>query len=89
MLFEWDDDKHAETVAARGIGFDAGALIFAGPVIEWLDERRAYGEVRVRAVGMAEEMVLHVVYTDRDEVRRIISVRKANPREREAWQRRG
>lgn len=89
MLFEWDDDTHAETVAARGIGFDAGALIFAGAVIQWLDERRAYGEVRGRAVGMAEGVVPHVVYTDWDEVRRIISVRKANRREREAWQRRG
>ena len=89
MLFEWGDGKHAANVAARGIGIDAGALIFAGPVIEWLDERRAYGEVRVRAVGMAEGVVLHVVTTDREDVRRIIPVRKASRKEREAWQRRG
>ena len=89
MLFEWDDAKHERNVASRGIGFDAGALIFGGPVIEWLDERPWYGEVRVRAVGMSGGDLLHVVYTDRDEVRRIILVRKANRKEREAWQRRG
>lgn len=89
MLFEWDETKHARTLALRGVGFDDGALIFDGPVIEWLDGRVAYGEVRMRAVGMSGGEVLHVVYTDRDEVRRIISVRKANRKEREAWLRRG
>jgi len=30
MVFEWDDAKHARDVALRGVGFDAGATIFAG-----------------------------------------------------------
>jgi uncharacterized protein len=88
MLFEWDDAKHERNVVSRGIGFDAGTLIFDGPVIEWPDERAGYGEVRVRAVGISEGVLLHVVYTDRDDVRRIISVRMANRKERDAWQRR-
>ncbi len=88
MLFEWDDAKHERNLALRGVGFDAGALIFGGPVVEWLDARLDYGEVRVRAVGMWNGTLLHLVYTDRGEVRRIISVRKANRKERAAWLRR-
>ena len=30
--FEWDEAKHAKTLRDRGIGFDDGARIFAGPV---------------------------------------------------------
>jgi uncharacterized DUF497 family protein len=33
--FEWDEAKHAKTLRGRGIGFDDGARIFAGPVLIW------------------------------------------------------
>ena len=51
MEFEWDEAKHAKTLCDRGIGFDDGARIFAGPVLIWEDARREYGEGRFRAVG--------------------------------------
>ena len=85
MLFEWDDAKHARNLELRGVGFDDRTLIFDGKVVDWPDERHAYGEVRFRAVGMPDGDLLHVVYTDRGEVRRIISVRRANRKECEAW----
>jgi len=88
MEFEWDDAKHQLNIAVRGIGFDDGALVFDGPVIEWIDLRKAYGEIRVRAVGLSGDDLLHVVYTNRGDVRRIISVRNANRKERAAWLRR-
>lgn len=37
------------------------------------------------ALGAVEEEVLVVVYTDRSEVRRIISARRANRKERKLW----
>ncbi len=86
MEFEWDEAKHERNLALRGIGFDHGAMIFEGRVVERLDDRQNYGEVRIRAVGVCGTQILHVVYTDRDEVRRIISVRSANRQERAAWQ---
>jgi uncharacterized DUF497 family protein len=88
MEFEWDAAKHERNLGERGLGFDDGALIFGGPVIEWIDDRRNYGEMRVRAIGLSGEHLLHVVYTERDDVRRIISVRMANRKERVAWLRR-
>jgi uncharacterized DUF497 family protein len=51
MEFEWDAAKHTETLRERGVGFDDGARIFAGPVLIWEDSRRKYGETRFRAVG--------------------------------------
>ena len=44
-----------------------------------------YGEARVRAIGEADGLVLHVVFTDRGDVRRIISARLASRKERERW----
>lgn len=85
MLFEWDAAKHERNLATRAIGFDDGALIFAGPVIEWWDHRHDYGEQRMRAVGMSGGTLLHVVYTDRPDTRRIISVRLASRKERTLW----
>jgi uncharacterized protein len=53
-----------------------------GPV----DGRRAYGEIRILAIGQVDENVLVVIYTDRNKIRRIVSARKANRRERQLWQ---
>jgi uncharacterized DUF497 family protein len=85
MQFEWNDSKHTKTLRERGIGFDDGARIFQGRVVIWQDARRDYDEERFRAVGESEGVVLHVVYTLRGEVMRIISVRRANRKETSAW----
>lgn len=69
----------------RGFGFDFAALIFEGETIEWPDDRRDYGEARVRAIGEVDGLVLHVVFTDRGDVRRIISARLATRKERDRW----
>jgi uncharacterized DUF497 family protein len=84
MIFEWDDAKR--NLLERGFGFDHAAAIFIGPTLEARDNRRDYGEVRVQAIGRAGDDVLYVVYSDRNEVRRIISARLANKKERRLWQ---
>jgi len=86
MLFDWDPAKHERNWQQRGFGFDFAALIFGGQTLEWPDDRQDYGETRVRTIGEADGVVLHVVYTDRDTVRRIISARLANRKERRRWQ---
>jgi uncharacterized protein len=86
VIFDWDPAKHEANVARRGFGFDYAALIFEGRTIERIDARRAYGEVRVQAIGAVGDDVLAVVYTDRGAVRRIISARQANRKERAEWQ---
>jgi uncharacterized DUF497 family protein len=85
-LFEWDDTKSQRNLLERGFGFDHAAAIFIWPTLEAQDNRRDYGEVRVQAIGRAGDDILSVVYSDRDEVRRIISARLTNKKERKLWQ---
>jgi uncharacterized DUF497 family protein len=55
------------------------------PAIDRADERRHYGETRIWAIGVAGNLTLHCVYTQRGEIRRIISLRYANMKERDAY----
>ncbi len=86
MEFEWDEAKSDWTRRERGFGFEEAALIFEGSVQTTLDDRRNYGEERLIAVGEVAGEVLVVVHTDRGSVRRIISARYANRKERMTWQ---
>src|SRR5664280_3407521 len=85
MLFEWDDAKSQLNLLERGFGFDHAAAIFIVPTLEEEDSRRDYGEVRVQAIGSAADDILSVVYSDRGDIRRIISARLANRKERKLW----
>ena len=86
MEFEWDEAKSNHNLRRRNFGFDYAALVFAGPTIDKPDQRHAYGEVRILAIGAVGGEILAVVYTARDGIRRIISARKANRKERHQWQ---
>ena len=85
MVFEWDGRKNAVNLAKHGIDFADAARMFEGPVLERLDDREDYGETRIAAVGLVEGRELFIVYTVRGENRRIISARKANRHERQAY----
>jgi uncharacterized DUF497 family protein len=88
LSFEWDKKKNAANMSHHGIDFLDAALIFENPTIEAVDDREDYGEVRYIALGLSGEMVLHVVYTRRDEnVVRMISARKANRDDAERYYR--
>jgi len=49
------------------------------------DRSASYGEVRRRIVGLGNGLVLTVIYTERSEVIRIISARKATRAERKEY----
>ena len=89
MRFSWDPRKSARNLRERSFDFEFATLIFDGPTLERDDTRRSYGERRIIAVGMAQMIALTVVFTDRAEiggfVRRIISARQSNRRERDAY----
>ena len=84
-MFEWDEGKSQWNLRERGLGFDTASEIFKGPVLEFEDRRRDYGERRIIAVGEHKGRFLAVVYTWRGERRRIISARRANRRECNAY----
>jgi uncharacterized DUF497 family protein len=85
MVFEWDETKSLANARTRGLPFEIAMALFDGPTLESPDRRHGYGERRVKAIGQAAGQVLVCVYTDRSDVRRIISLRAANRRERDAY----
>ncbi|HWA90234.1 MAG TPA: BrnT family toxin [Rhizomicrobium sp.] len=85
MIFEWEAAKSARNARERGLPFEVAMAVFDGPRLESPDDRRDYGERRVRAIGLVRNVALVCVYSDRDEARRIISLRVANRKERHAY----
>jgi uncharacterized DUF497 family protein len=90
VRFSWDARKSSRNHRERGFDFEFATQVFEGPTLERVDSRRDYSEHRVIALGMAQDIALTVVYTDRADKggeinRRIISARKSSRREREAY----
>lgn len=85
MELDWDPAKSERNLRERGFGFDYAARIFAGRILLQLDARKDYGEERVKAAGAIDGTVFAVIFTDRGEVRWIISARRAGRRERQVY----
>lgn len=85
MIFEWDEAKSAANARDRGLPFDIAMALFDGPTLESPDRRRNYGEARIKAIGSVTGHVLVCIYTDRPGIRRIISLRVADRKERNAY----
>ena len=58
--------------------FADASKVFAGPHFEDIDDRFDYDEDRYITVGLLDGTVVIMVWTPRDDGRRIISMRKAN-----------
>jgi uncharacterized DUF497 family protein len=91
MRFEWDEHKNRENLRKHGIPFEIAAEVFADPFCLAIDDQMAGGEQRFWTIGRLENLtILVVVHTAREEndeeVIRIISARKATPRERRFYE---
>ena len=82
MRITYDARKRAVTIAQRGLDFADAGIVFAGRHVTRRDERPFYGEERLITVGTLRDEVVVVVWIERDETRRIISMRKADRNER-------
>jgi uncharacterized protein len=86
MQFEWDDSKAQVNFRKHGIRFEDAIRIFDNPVVTMDDDRFDYGEARSISIGMlGAAAVLLVVHVDRNGFTRIISARRATPRERRMY----
>ena len=80
-MIRFDPAKRLRTLEQRGLDFLDAENVFAGPTIEVPDRRGDYGEVRIVSLGWLRGLAVIVVYTERNGIRHIISMRKANERE--------
>ena len=88
MKLSYDPPKRDWTLAERGLDFNDAWLVFTGPVIDLLDDRKDYGEERWLTYGLLNGRMVSVVWTPRGDVRHVISMRKANEREKDAYEER-
>jgi uncharacterized protein len=80
--FEWDEKKAEENYAKHGIDFEHAKLVFNDLFsVEGFDDGGSYGEDRFTIIGMAEGVILFVVYTERAQRIRLISARRATRHE--------
>jgi uncharacterized DUF497 family protein len=82
MKITFDPAKRASTLRDRSLDFADAAEVFEGKVLNIPDERRDYGEVRIVTVGSLRGRMMIVVWTPRGNARHVISMRKANDREK-------
>ena len=87
--YEWDEAKRAANHAKHGLDFPAVELFDWGGAIVVPDLRRYYGEARYRAFGTLVGLPCMVAFTRRGMVSRVISLRRANARERKRYGLRG
>lgn len=81
MKITCDPAKDAENQRKHGVALGEAALFDWESALIWQDARRDYGEMRMVALGAIGARLYCAVYVDREGVRRIISLRKANQRE--------
>jgi uncharacterized DUF497 family protein len=81
MRIEFDLAKDTSNQEKHGLSLALAAELDWDAALVWVDERHDYGELRMIALAPETGILYYVAFVDRGEVRRIISLRKANRRE--------
>jgi uncharacterized DUF497 family protein len=92
ICFERDDNKNRSNRAKHGISFDTAVSVFADPASIMRPDLEIAGEQRWQTIGRLDRglVIVVVAHTLRpgedDSVIRVISARKATPRERRLYE---
>ena len=86
MIFAWDENKSRINRRKHGVSFEAAVRVFEDPAAVSYVERVVAGQERWHTIGLAGGivvlLVVHTVEEENGEEKvRIISARKASPRE--------
>lgn len=90
--FEWDPEKSKSNLKKHCVSFEIAIRAFSDPFALVKKDRIENGEHRWQTLGLAENylllLVAHTVRDDKDgtEVIRIISARRAEPKERKHYE---
>ena len=87
-MITYDEAKRQANIIKHGIDIAELSGFFDGIILTREDNREAYGEFRFQSVGWHRVDMLFVVWTtNEDDWPHIISARRAEKHEREAWAR--
>jgi uncharacterized protein len=87
MRIVWDEGKSRINLAKHKVSFETARLVFEDPFAISIQDRIVEGELRWQTLGLAGGVVVLLVahtYEEEngEELIRIVSARKATPRER-------
>ena len=88
LNFEWDPQKAAKNIAKHGVSFQEAESVFGDALGRIAtDPRHSIDEERYVLLGVSRRRrLLAVMFTDRGEAIRLISARRATPRERRDYE---
>ena len=87
LRFDWDEAKNESNILRHGIDFADAYRMFAFHMMVDLDDREDYGETRYIGIGVLDELLATVVFTEPDEdTIRVISLRRATRYERQQYE---
>jgi uncharacterized DUF497 family protein len=88
FVFEWDENKERSNLRKHNISFAEGESVFFDTFsITIPDPDHSFEENRFIDIGVSDKnRILVVVYTEREERIRIISVRKATKAEQNLYE---
>lgn len=78
MGIVFDPDKNARNIRERKLSFERVKDFDFETALIRVDDRHDYGELRFRAFGFLDGRLHVLVFTERGEDLRVISLRKAN-----------
>ena len=81
MRIEFDVQKDDTNKDKHGLSLEFASKLDWENSLVWIDERKDYGESRMIALAPSTGTLYYVAFVDRDDIRRIISLRRANRRE--------
>ena len=81
MKIEFDPVKDAANQSKHGVSLSMAEVLDWKAALVWVDKRFEYNEIRMIALAPESDTLYYVAFVDRGEVRRIISLRRANRRE--------
>lgn len=81
MKIEFDPAKDAANQAKHGLPLSMAEELDWEAALVWVDDRLEYNERRMIALAPKTEILYYVAFVDRGDVRRVISLRRANRRE--------
>jgi uncharacterized DUF497 family protein len=81
MRIEFDPAKDASNQEKHGLSLAVASALDWDEALVWVDDRYEYGELRMIALAPDTGILYYVAFVDRDDARRIISLRKANRHE--------
>ncbi len=82
-IFEWDPKKAESNARKHGVTFDEASTVFGDPIgLLMPDPDHALNEERYLVLGMSnQQRLLVVAFAERPPRTRLISARRAKPRE--------